>query len=66
MNIKYKISVLNSTIETADNMIDMGINELGLTESDWGIQDQRQRKAAAIKELAEIKAELSKEGIFVV
>ena len=66
MNIKYKISVLNSTIETSDNMIDMGINELGLTESDWGIQDQRQRKAAAIKELAEIKAELNKESIFVV
>jgi len=66
MNIQYRISVLNSTIENSNNMIDMGINEMGLTESDWGIQDQRQRKAAAIEELATIKQELSKEGIFVV
>ena len=66
MNIQYRISVLNSTIENSDKMIDMGINEMGMTESDWGIQDQRQRKAAAMEELAAIKAELSKEGIFLV
>lgn len=64
--IEFRKSQLESLIEKARGMIDMGINELGMSEADSLIQDELKAIEDAQAELKQIRMDLAVEGVFMV
>lgn len=64
--IEFRKSQLESLIEKARGMIDMGINELGMDQSDELIQDELKAIESAQNELKQIREALADQGVFMV
>ena len=64
--IEFRKSQLESLIEKARGMINMGIDELGMDQSDELIQDELKAIEFAQNELKKIRETLANQGVFMV
>ncbi len=64
--IEFRKSQLESLIEKARAMINMGIDELGMDQSDELIQDELKAIESAQNELKQIRETMANQGVFMV